>query len=183
MRTLHFADLRRAPRGAVEPGEVADHLAAMVHAAITTNRVRHLAVIELFLEATRRPELHAAMSALRSSQIQLMRDIHRAAGLELAPADAALLVTAITGIVHFALTTPEAIDLRSPDEVAATRAPRRRPHPHPRGAARRLRNHHDRRSGPSCTKYCRSGHVRRSSSTTSPAGLTKPALSAVHSIS
>jgi hypothetical protein len=89
----------------------------MVHAAITTNRVRHLAVIELFLEATRRPELHAAMSALRSSQIQLMRDIHRAAGLELAPADAALLVTAITGIVHFALTTPEAIDLRSPDEV------------------------------------------------------------------
>ena len=117
VRTLHFADLRRAPRGAVEPGEVADHLAAMVHAAITTNRVRHLAVIELFLEATRRPELHAAMSALRTSQIQLMRDIHRAAGLELAPADAALLVTAITGIVHFALTTPEAIDLRSPDEV------------------------------------------------------------------
>jgi hypothetical protein len=46
-----------------------------------------------------------------------MRDIHRAAGLELAPADAALLVTAITGIVYFALTTPEAIDLRSPDEV------------------------------------------------------------------
>ena len=115
--TLHFADLRRAPRGAVEPGEVADHLAAMVHAAITTNRVRHLAVIELFLEATRRPELHAAMSALRTSQIQLMRDIHRAAGLDLTPADAALLVTAITGIVHFALTTPEAIDLRSPDGV------------------------------------------------------------------
>jgi DNA-binding transcriptional regulator YbjK len=117
VRTLHFADLRRAPRGAVEPGEVADHLAAMVHAAVTTNRVRHLAVIELFLEATRRPELHAAMSALRTSQIQLMRDVHRAAGLELATADAALLVTAISGIVHFALTTPEAIDLHSPDEV------------------------------------------------------------------
>ena len=115
--TLHFADLRRAPRGAVEPGEVADHLAAMVHAAITTNRVRHLAVIELFLEATRRPELHADMSALRTSQIQLMRDIHSAAGLELVAADAALLVTAITGIVHFALTTPEAIGIRTPDEI------------------------------------------------------------------
>jgi hypothetical protein len=114
-----FADLRRAPRGAVEPGEVADHRAALVHAASTTNRVRHLAIIELFLEATRHPELLADMSALRTSQLQLMRDIHHAAGLELEAADAALLITAITGIVHFALTTPEAIDLRSPDEIRA----------------------------------------------------------------
>ena len=96
-----------------------DRLREVVLGAIPADlrRVRHLAIIELFLEAARRPELHATMSALRTSQIQLMRDIHSAAGLELVTADAALLVTAITGIVHFALTTPEAIGIRSPDEV------------------------------------------------------------------
>jgi DNA-binding transcriptional regulator YbjK len=117
VRALHFADLRRAPRGAVDVGELADHLAAMVHAAITTNRARHLAIADLFLEATRHPALRADMAATRTAQIQLMRDIHEAAGLDLTPSDAALLVTAITGIVQIALTTPEAIGVDTPDDV------------------------------------------------------------------
>jgi hypothetical protein len=117
VRALHFADLRRAPRGAVDAGEVADHLTAMVYAALTVNRVRHLAVAELFLEATRHPALRADMAATRTAQIQLMRDIHKAAGLDLTPSDAALLVTAITGIVYIALTTPEAIGVAEPDDV------------------------------------------------------------------
>jgi DNA-binding transcriptional regulator YbjK len=109
VRTLHFADFARAPRAPVDREVLVDHLTAMVLAALTANRFRHLAIAELFLEATRRPELHPALAATRTAQIQLMRDIHRAAGIELTAAQATLLVTGITGIVHVALTTPEAI--------------------------------------------------------------------------
>lgn len=117
IRDLHFADLAQAPRRPVDPGRLNDHLAAMVVNALTTNRSRHLAVAELFLEATRRPNLRAAMSASRTAQIQLMRDIHLAAGIELTARQAAMLVTAITGLVHIALTTPEAIGVHSPDDI------------------------------------------------------------------
>jgi DNA-binding transcriptional regulator YbjK len=117
VRDLHLADLARAPRGPVERSAIGDHLAAMVHNALTANRSRHLAVSELYLESTRRPRLHAALAATRIAQIKLMRDIHLAAGIELSPAQAALLVTAITGVVTVALTTPEAIGAHSADDV------------------------------------------------------------------
>jgi hypothetical protein len=116
-RDLHFADLAQAPRDPVDPDRLDDHLAAMAYNALTVNRSRHLAVAELFFEATRRPNLREAMSATRSAQIQLMRDIHLAAGIELDAHQAAMLVTAITGLVQIALTTPEAIGVHSPDDV------------------------------------------------------------------
>jgi DNA-binding transcriptional regulator YbjK len=119
VRALHFADLARAPRGPVEPAAVGEHLAAMVQAAVTVNRARHVAISELFLEGTRRPELRAALAETRMSQIQLMRDIHLAAGVELSPERAARLVTAITGVVMLALTTPEAIGLHTPEDLRA----------------------------------------------------------------
>jgi DNA-binding transcriptional regulator YbjK len=119
VRNVHFADLSRAPRGPVDVGAIGDHLAAMVQTALTTNRSRHVAIAELFLESTRRPALHAAMADLRTAQIRLVRDIHLAAGVELSAHQATLLVTAVTGLVHIALTTPEAVDVRSPDDVRA----------------------------------------------------------------
>jgi DNA-binding transcriptional regulator YbjK len=117
VRALHFADLARAPRGAVDVGAIADHLAVMVQTAVTTNRSRHLAIAELFLESTRRPALRAAMADLRTAQTRLMCDIHLAAGIELSARQATLLVTALTGLVQIALTTPEALEVRSPDDV------------------------------------------------------------------
>jgi DNA-binding transcriptional regulator YbjK len=117
IRDLHFADLARAPTGRIAGSAIAGHLAAMVHDALTANRARHLAVMELFLESTRRPELRDEMVATRTAQIQLMRDIHAAAGIELSAERAATLVTIITGLVHIALTTPEAIGLRSPEDI------------------------------------------------------------------
>jgi DNA-binding transcriptional regulator YbjK len=117
VRHLHFADLAGAPRGPVDRALLDAHLADMVCTAVGANRSRHLAIAELFLESTRRPQLHAAMAATRSAQIQLMRDIHLAAGIELTLRQAAVLVTAITGLVHVALTTPEAIGVGSPADV------------------------------------------------------------------
>jgi hypothetical protein len=89
----------------------------MVHAALTRNRSRHLAMFELFLESTRRPDLRDAMAETRSAQIELMRDVHRAAGIQLTVHQASMLVTAITGLVFTALTTPAAIGVRSADDV------------------------------------------------------------------
>jgi DNA-binding transcriptional regulator YbjK len=117
VRVLHFADLARAPTGRIAGSAITGHLAAMVYEALTVNRTRHLAILELFLESTRRPELREEMVATRMAQIQLMRDIHAAAGIDLSTERAATLVTVITGLVYVALTTPEAIGLRSPEDV------------------------------------------------------------------
>jgi DNA-binding transcriptional regulator YbjK len=117
IRELHFADLARAPQGRIAGSAIAGHLATMVYDALTANRSRHLAILELFLESTRRPELRDEMVATRTAQIRLMCDVHAAAGIELSTEQAATLVTVITGLVHIALTTPEAIGLRSPEDI------------------------------------------------------------------
>ena len=117
VRDLHFADLSAAPRGPVDGSRIGEHLAQMVVSAVTTNRSRHLAILELFMEGTRQPALGAALAVTRTAQIRLMRDIHAAAGVELTEYQASMLVTAITGLVHMALTTPQAIGLRKPADV------------------------------------------------------------------
>jgi DNA-binding transcriptional regulator YbjK len=117
VRDLHFADLAAAPRGPVDGARIGEHLAQMVYGAITTNRSRHLAILELFMEGTRQPALGTALAATRTAQIRLMCDIHDAAGVELTEYQASMLVTAITGLVHVALTTPQAFGLGKPSDV------------------------------------------------------------------
>jgi hypothetical protein len=46
------------------------------------------------------------MTQTRAPQIQLIGDLHRAAGVELSQQVATLLVATITGLVLIALTTP-----------------------------------------------------------------------------
>lgn len=120
-RALHFADLDRARQRATSSAAnnhasaannragAAAGLAAIVHNALTTHRTRHLAMLELFLESVRRPELRAALTETRTAQNELIREIHRAAGIELTTRQAAALVNAITGLVFTALTTPAAV--------------------------------------------------------------------------
>jgi DNA-binding transcriptional regulator YbjK len=104
-REQHFADLAQGLPN-IDKDALAGHLSAIVLNALTVNRQRHLAMAELFLEATRRPGLQAAMTQTRASQIQLIGDLHRAAGVELSRQEATLLVATITGLVLVALTTP-----------------------------------------------------------------------------
>jgi DNA-binding transcriptional regulator YbjK len=118
IQALHFADLARAPRGRLARAAVADHLGGLVLAALTRQRPRHLAALELYLEATRRPELRAALTNARRAQIALIQEIHHAAGIELTYHQAAMLVTGLTGLIFTALSTPEAIGLRRPEDVA-----------------------------------------------------------------
>lgn len=110
-RALHFSDLGRPAKSP------ADHLADMVHSALTQNRSRHLAMLELFLESNRRPGLRAALAETRAAQIQLIRRMHKAAGINLTTHQATTLVATITGLVFMGLTTPDAIGLRSADDA------------------------------------------------------------------
>jgi AcrR family transcriptional regulator len=147
IRALHFADLagavggtpagtaraapagavggtpagtaRAAPGGAIDPDLIAAHLGGVIHDALTLNRPRHLAMCELFLESTRRPDLRDALTETRTAQIALIRDIHLAAGVALDDRQAALLVSTITGLLFIAITTPAAIGVHSPDDVRA----------------------------------------------------------------
>jgi DNA-binding transcriptional regulator YbjK len=114
---LHLAELAHPPAGPLKEGAIADHMAALAHAALTRERPRHLAALELFVESTRRPELRARMTAARQAQISLVRQIHRAAGVELTDHAAAMLVSGVTGLLFMGLTTPESLGLRSPEDI------------------------------------------------------------------
>ncbi|MFI5894019.1 TetR/AcrR family transcriptional regulator [Actinoplanes sp. NPDC051513] len=117
IRVMHFADLARAPRGRLARSAVTDHLAGLVVAALTQQRTRHLAALELFLEATRRPELRAVLTGARHAQIAQMRQIHHTAGVDLTDHQAAMLVTSLTGLIFTALSTPDAIGLQRPEDA------------------------------------------------------------------
>jgi DNA-binding transcriptional regulator YbjK len=114
---LHLADLARAPADPITEGAITEHLAVLVHLALTRERPRHLAALELFLESTRRPQLRARMTAARQAQIALVRQIHRAAGVELTDHGAAVLVSGVTGLLFVGLTTPEPLGLNGPEDV------------------------------------------------------------------
>ncbi|GIH02004.1 TetR family transcriptional regulator [Rhizocola hellebori] len=105
-REQHFDDLRQAAFPALDKAALGERLSAIVLNALTVNRSRHLAMAELFLEATRRPGLRQAMTETRASQIQLISNLHQAAGVEISQQEATLLVATITGLVLVALTTP-----------------------------------------------------------------------------
>jgi DNA-binding transcriptional regulator YbjK len=106
-RELHFADLKQAREA---PGrEVAFALAAMVHNGLSTHRSRYLAMLQLFLESVRRPELRPALTETRAAQNLLIRQIYRAAGVEITAREAAGVVNAMTGLVSTAITTPDAV--------------------------------------------------------------------------
>lgn len=94
IRELHFSDLE---------SDVA--LEAVEGNAMAANRSRHLAMAELFLESTRRPELRRELTAIRRAQIALLQK--RAPALSQREVED--LVCAITGRVFIGLTTPEAL--------------------------------------------------------------------------
>jgi DNA-binding transcriptional regulator YbjK len=116
-RGLHFPDLT-APEVDGASG-VADRLAHIVQSAITANRVRHLAMAELFLESTRRPELLDGLSATRDAQTRLLGQICRAGGIEVTARQEATLAAVMTGLVFIGMTTPKPLGLDDPAEIRA----------------------------------------------------------------
>ena len=129
---LHFADMDDAARmhhTAVGPNrsvtrsemaeQVADMLAESLLGAATTLRTRYLAVIELQLEARRRPALAAALAALQETSISFTAGVHAQLSLPIPAERIPTLITLYYGAM-FALVTapPETIDENSVSSIA-----------------------------------------------------------------
>jgi len=116
-RALHFADLDRSQPGVLSLDDVVTHLTTIIRHAITTHRSRHLAMAELFLDSTRRPELRDLLVQTKATQLDLVRKLHAAAGIELTDRQSAGLSAALTGLLFIAITTPEVLGPRGIDEL------------------------------------------------------------------
>jgi DNA-binding transcriptional regulator YbjK len=120
-QSLHFPDLRSAAAPVRHTGAagVVERLAAIVESAVTANRVRHLAMAELFLESTRRPELREGLAQTRAAQSRLLGEVCRAGGVDLSPQQEAALTATMAGLVFIGMTTPEPLRLNDSDRVRA----------------------------------------------------------------
>jgi DNA-binding transcriptional regulator YbjK len=98
-----------ADPGAEEPstGRVAALLGDLM-TRLTTRRSAYLALLELRLEANRRPGLAAALTATVRESFELSAGFHEAAGLPGGRDEVLLLYLALTGLTVERLTLPEA---------------------------------------------------------------------------
>jgi DNA-binding transcriptional regulator YbjK len=90
---------------------------ALMHdlmARVATDRIGYLAFLELRLEATRRPELRAALAATVRADLEAGTAFHLDAGLPGGRSTVQVLYLAMTGLILQALTVPEVL---SPDSV------------------------------------------------------------------
>lgn len=86
---------------------------------ISTDRTRYLALLELRLEATRRPALRDALT--RTVRVNFERDVRYHEESD-APGDRrglVLLYLAVSGLLVEELTLPEVLDQHAPDELVA----------------------------------------------------------------
>ncbi|WP_106402245.1 TetR/AcrR family transcriptional regulator [Actinocorallia populi] len=104
--------LRRAPDQALAADLMRDLLARM-----RGDRASNLAMLELRLEATRRPELHAELSEFLTAEHRENIDYHVEAGLPGGRTGVALLYFAMLGIVIDDLTVPEITAAYSTDDL------------------------------------------------------------------
>lgn len=102
-----------------------DALHATLRAALTTNRSRCLAVLELSLEGARRPELAQVLLENRRAQEQVIEEILAASGAAYSEQARALLTTWVYGTILWLLTRPPAESTSDDAEALAHAAAQR----------------------------------------------------------
>jgi DNA-binding transcriptional regulator YbjK len=115
---LHFAliaDLR-----AERQGSVTDLLGDVVDRALTTFPQRYLALFELALESTRKPDLRPELDRIADEAMKLTHEAHRAENREPSRRDIELLNAFYNGVLFTSLVMPQALGGRSPGEVTRT---------------------------------------------------------------
>lgn len=80
----------------------------------------HVALWELRLEATRRPELHAGLTDVVRRNFDFDVDYHRRTGLPGGPEEIRLLHLALNGLILELLTQPDALGIDDVDATIAT---------------------------------------------------------------
>ncbi|ROP35331.1 TetR/AcrR family transcriptional regulator [Saccharothrix texasensis] len=109
MTALHTAAVRRlretTPAG-ISPAEVAQLYPALLRRAVVDDPTQLLAMVELYLEAVRRPGVRAALGRMAVSNAQAGAGLHAAAGLPSTARDAGLLDAYFLGVAVSLLALP-----------------------------------------------------------------------------
>jgi AcrR family transcriptional regulator len=97
--------------------ELAAELMRQLLARMRNDRASNLAMLELRLEATRRPELHAELSDFLATEHQEVIDYHLTAGLPGDRTGVALLYFAMLGLIVDDLTVPAIVEPYATDDL------------------------------------------------------------------
>jgi hypothetical protein len=106
---LQAADMVAADRQIAAPVDLADVIeliGGFLFESATRHRTRYLAVFELALESTRRPELAQAIAQLASGALGITIAEHRALGLASTPQQAQTLITLFGGALLTSVIGP-----------------------------------------------------------------------------
>ncbi|MEV4393351.1 TetR family transcriptional regulator [Nonomuraea sp. NPDC049607] len=103
----YWADLQAAPALEIRGRDgLAAFLRRLVDQAVTANRSRVLAYVELHAEAARRPELRETLAGLTRADLALHLRTHEAAGLPATRRSAATVTMALNTALIYLLTQP-----------------------------------------------------------------------------
>ncbi|MEU8803664.1 TetR/AcrR family transcriptional regulator [Spirillospora sp. NPDC048819] len=104
---LHLGEMTAATGAAAAPVDretLIELIAVSLHESATRHRIRYLAIYELTLEATRRPELSEALSQIEEPMVDFTLRMHRDLGLGTTRDEVRTLI-ALFGAAVFALAT------------------------------------------------------------------------------
>jgi DNA-binding transcriptional regulator YbjK len=104
--------------GPLGPGQLAGELTGLVRAALVGHPSRQLAMLELFLESTRRPELRARLDEATAGMRRVIGRVLRAAEVPVTDQEERLMLVFFTGLIFTLLTrSPEAAGAPTDDDV------------------------------------------------------------------
>lgn len=118
---LHLVEIDQADdrSGTMTPEQLTEMLAAAAFAGLGPDRIRHIAVAELYLESSRRPSLRATMADATRRQLAAITAMFAAAGIHLSASEVVRFVAFVDGLLFMLLTAPPDDPGPSPAERAA----------------------------------------------------------------
>lgn len=110
-----IAEQRAKFDGPLDRDGVADVMAAVVEQATTTHRAQYIAMFELALESTRRPELQAVMPEVLGTAVSVMQAAHR--GTEPDELELRMVAMFYNGAVFTSLVVPHLLGGLLPRDI------------------------------------------------------------------
>ena len=117
---LHFAliaELRTQHERKPSALSMADFLGDVVDLALTQFPGRYIAMLELALESTRKPELRAEIDRIADEAMKLTHEAHRGGNSDPSQRDIELLNAFYNGVLFTSLVMPQTLGGRSPGEI------------------------------------------------------------------
>lgn len=118
---LHFewvGELRAKREGALDRAAMVEVIAEVLDEALSEHRDRYRAMMELLLEGTRRPDLHAALAKIFRGTLELVHEAHRADGVEPTDQEIHLLRVLYIGTMFGYLVVPDTLQSLTPGQTA-----------------------------------------------------------------